>query len=60
MSIGEKGMLVAARALAYSTMELLTDAQWIEKAQTEFEEKKAEQDFTLLLPKDQKAPEKIR
>lgn len=60
MSIGQKSMLVAARALAYSTVELLTTPEWIEKAKAGFEKQKAGQDFVSLLPEDQKAPEKIK
>ena len=60
MSIGQKGMLVAARALAYSAVELLTNPEWIKKAKADFEKQKAGQDFVSLLAEDQKAPKKIR
>lgn len=60
MSIGEKGMLTAARALAYSTVEVLTRPEWLEKAKADFEKQKEGQEFVTLLPKDQKAPTKIK
>jgi aminobenzoyl-glutamate utilization protein B len=60
MSIGEKGMLVAARTLAFSALDLLTDPSRIQKAQDDFKKRKAGADFTSLLPKDQKPPSKIR
>ncbi|MHC4738755.1 MAG: amidohydrolase [Planctomycetota bacterium] len=58
MSIGEKGMITAARTLAYSTVEALTRPEWIEKAKASFEKQKEGSDFVSLLPKDQKAPKK--
>lgn len=56
MSIGEKGMLVAARTLAYSTVELFMDNSWITKAKADFDERKAGEEVILLIPKDQKPP----
>ena len=60
MSIGEKGMLIAARALAYSTVEVLTRPEWIEKAKADLKKQKEGQAFVKLLPKEQKAPTKIK
>ena len=58
MSIGEKGLITAARTLAYSTVEALTKPEWIEKAKASFEKQQEGRDFVSLLPKDQKAPKK--
>jgi len=60
MSIGQRGMLTAARALAYSAVELLTQPEWIQKAKADFQKRKAGSDMTLLIPEGQKAPKKIR
>ncbi|MFC1485902.1 amidohydrolase, partial [Candidatus Latescibacterota bacterium] len=40
MSIGTKGMIVAAKTLALTTIDLLTDSSTIEKARLELEKKK--------------------
>ncbi|MFQ5824935.1 MAG: amidohydrolase [bacterium] len=60
MSIGEKGMLVAARALAYTAIDLFTAPEWIKKAKADFEKRKEGYEFVSLLPEAQKAPKKIR
>jgi aminobenzoyl-glutamate utilization protein B len=59
-TIGEKGMFVAARALAYSALDLLTTPVWLKKAQADFEQRKAGHDFISLIPAGQKAPAKIK
>lgn len=60
MSIGEKGMLTAARALAYSAVELFTHPEWIQKANADFQKKKTAGNWNSLIPPAQKAPKKIR
>jgi len=60
MSIGEKGMFVAAKALTYSALDLFTKADLIKQARADFEQRKAGYDFVSLIPAGQKAPEKIR
>ena len=60
MSIGEKGMLTAARALAYSAVELLTQPEWIQKAKADFRKQKTAGNWVSLIPRGQKAPKKIK
>ena len=60
MSIGQKGMLTATRALAYSAVQLLTEPEWIEKAKADFEKQKDGRELASLIPKGQKAPKKIK
>ncbi|MHC4397034.1 MAG: amidohydrolase [Planctomycetota bacterium] len=60
MSIGEKGMVAAARGLAYSTVEVLTRPEWIEKAKADFKKQKEKREFVTLLPEGQKAPTKSK
>lgn len=61
MSIGEKGMLVAARALAGTALELLSDSDLLAAARADFEARRQEGPVpTSLLPADQPAPTSIR
>jgi aminobenzoyl-glutamate utilization protein B len=60
MSIGEKGMLVASRALAFTVLDLFTDPGQIQKAREDFQKSTAGTEFRSLLKKDQKPPVKIR
>jgi aminobenzoyl-glutamate utilization protein B len=60
MSIGEKGMLVASRTLAFTALDLFTDSGQIRKAREDFEKARAGAEFKSLLSKDQKPPVKIR
>jgi aminobenzoyl-glutamate utilization protein B len=61
MSIGEKGMLVAAKALAGATLELLTHPARLEDARRDFETRRAATEApTYTLPEDQRAPASIR
>jgi aminobenzoyl-glutamate utilization protein B len=59
-SIGEKGMLVAAHALAYSALDLLAKPDWLKKARADFEQRKAGYNFASLIPEGQKVPAKIK
>ena len=40
MTIGTKGMINAAKVLAFAAMELFTDPELVEQARTEFEERR--------------------
>jgi len=56
MSIGEKAIIVAAKALAATALDLFSDQSLIEDARQDFEERKKGYDFRLLLPKERKPP----
>jgi len=56
-SIGEKGLFTAARALAYSAVDLLTDPKLLANADEDFQ-KRSKDKPTSLLPKSQKPPQK--
>jgi aminobenzoyl-glutamate utilization protein B len=58
--IGHKGMMVAARVLALSTLDLLQDGKAIQEAKKDFQERMKDQKYTTRVPKDQKAPKSIR
>jgi aminobenzoyl-glutamate utilization protein B len=60
-SIGEKGMMVAARTLAGATLELLSDPRRVAAARADFEARVARQAKPVYtLPADQPAPVAIR
>lgn len=56
MSIGRKGMLVAARTLALSVVDLLQDANAIDAAKVSFEERKAGRTWTTHINPGSKPP----
>ncbi|MCE9531411.1 MAG: amidohydrolase [Planctomycetes bacterium] len=58
--IGHKGMMVAAKVLALSAVELLQDPQAIKDAKADFEVRMKGRKYTTKVPKDQKAPKTIR
>jgi aminobenzoyl-glutamate utilization protein B len=58
--IGHKGMMVAAKVLALSAVDLLQDPQAIKEAKADFQERMKERKYTTKVPKDQKAPKSIR
>jgi aminobenzoyl-glutamate utilization protein B len=58
--IGHKGMLVAAKVLALSTVELLQDGHALEEAKADFQERLKSRKYTTKIPKGQKAPKAIR
>jgi aminobenzoyl-glutamate utilization protein B len=60
MSIGEKGMLVAAKALAGAAVDLYSSPELMEKARVDFEEIRETLEFITLIPEGQKAPKEIR
>jgi aminobenzoyl-glutamate utilization protein B len=56
MSIGQKGMMVAAKTLALSAMDLFVQPQELTAAKKNFESRKGGQDYESRLPADQKPP----
>lgn len=56
MSIGRKGMVVAAKALALSALDLLTDPAQVQAARTSFDQRRAGHEYRSRLPADQKPP----
>lgn len=55
-SVGRKGMVVAAKALALSGLELLTTPAELAAARESFEKRKAGRSYRSRLPADQKPP----
>jgi aminobenzoyl-glutamate utilization protein B len=61
MSIGEKGMIVAARTLAGAALEMFGDPQRLQEARRDFETRRQElEEPQSLLPADQNVPTAIR
>jgi aminobenzoyl-glutamate utilization protein B len=58
--IGHKGMMVAAKVLALSAIDLLQDPQALAEARADFRERMKDRKYTTRIPKDQKAPRAIR
>ena len=56
MSIGHKGMMVAAKTLTLSAIELYTDPQLLTAAKANFADRKAGKEYRSRLPADQKPP----
>lgn len=56
MSIGRKGMLVAAKTLALSAMDLYTDPAQLKAARASFEKRRAGYEYQSRLPADHKPP----
>jgi aminobenzoyl-glutamate utilization protein B len=59
-SIGEKAMTVAAKTLAATGFDLLTQPNLLEQARESFREVRDPLEFRSLLPEDARAPEAIR
>jgi aminobenzoyl-glutamate utilization protein B len=59
-SIGEKGMMVAAKALAATAIDLFTTPALIEKARADFKAIRTPLNYITLIPEGQKAPKAIR
>jgi aminobenzoyl-glutamate utilization protein B len=59
-SIGEKGMMVAAKALAATAIDLYTTPAVLEKARADFKTIRDPLKFVTLIPEGQKAPKAIR
>jgi aminobenzoyl-glutamate utilization protein B len=56
MSIGHKGMMNAAKVLALSALDLLTDPREVAAAKKSFAERKGKQEYRSRLPAEQKPP----
>jgi aminobenzoyl-glutamate utilization protein B len=59
-SIGEKGILYAAKVLAVTTVDLFEDPQLIAAARSDWEAQMKDRKYTTLIPPGQPAPAKIR
>jgi aminobenzoyl-glutamate utilization protein B len=59
-SIGEKAMTVAAKTLAATGFDLLTQPELLEQARASFREVRDPLEFRSLLPEDARAPKAIR
>ena len=56
MSIGRKGMTVAAKALVLTAMDLYTDPELVKAARASFEKRRAGFEYRSRVPADHKAP----
>jgi aminobenzoyl-glutamate utilization protein B len=59
-SIGEKGIIYAAKVLAVTTIDLLEDPQQIAAAEEDFKLRMKDRTYFSFIPKGQKAPRSIR
>jgi aminobenzoyl-glutamate utilization protein B len=59
-SIGEKGMMVAAKALAATAIDLFSTPALVEKARADFKAIRDPLKYVTLIPEGQKAPTAIR
>lgn len=55
-SIGRKGMMIAAKTLALSTLDLLTDAKQVAAARASFDKRRAGHEYKSRIPASQKPP----
>ncbi len=55
-SIGRKGMVVAAKTLALSAVDLMQDAELIEAARADFNKRRAGYEYRSRIPANQKPP----
>jgi len=58
--IGLKGLLVAAKVLALSAVDLLQNPKELEEAKKDFQDRMKDRKYTTRIPKGQKAPKTIR
>jgi aminobenzoyl-glutamate utilization protein B len=58
--IGHKGLLVAAKVMALSAVDLFQQPKLIEEAKKDFAERMKGRKYTTRIPKGQKAPKSIR
>jgi aminobenzoyl-glutamate utilization protein B len=56
MSIGRKGMVVAAKTLALTAVDLFTDSKQLEAARASFEKRRGGHQYRARIPADQKPP----
>jgi aminobenzoyl-glutamate utilization protein B len=60
MSIGRKGMLVAAKALVLTGVDLFSDPQQVEAAKASFQRRRAGFEYRSRIPMDQQPPMRYR
>ena len=58
--IGHKGLMVAAKVLALSAVDLLQDPQTLLEAKADFQKRMKDRKYTTKIPPEQKAPKAIR
>jgi len=56
MSIGQQGMVVAAKAIALTGLDLLTDPSLVQAAKDDFKKQTAGKSYYTAIPADQKPP----
>jgi aminobenzoyl-glutamate utilization protein B len=59
-SIGEKGLMVAAKTLATSAIDLYQSPKLMERVRTDFRKMREPLEYVTLIPEGQKAPKTIR
>ena len=59
-TIGEKGVLYAAKVLACTTLDLLEDPPALAAAKQDFKQRMEKRKYVSLIPAGQKAPKSIR
>jgi aminobenzoyl-glutamate utilization protein B len=59
-TIGEKGLVYAARIMAITTLDLLEKPELVTAAKQDFDKRMKDRKYISLIPKGQKPPEKIR
>lgn len=59
-SIGEKGMMVAAKTLAGAAVDLYASPELVSKAKADFDAMRKPLEYVTLIPEGQKAPRTIR
>jgi aminobenzoyl-glutamate utilization protein B len=58
--IGHKGMMMAAKVIALSTVDLLQDSQALKDAKADFAERMKGRKYITKIPAGQKAPRSIK
>ena len=59
-SIGEKGMIYAAKTLAVSALDLIEDSQQVAAARADWQQRMADRQYFSFIPKGQSPPKAIR
>jgi len=59
-SIGEKGIVYGAKALAVTAIDLFKQPELIAAAKADWKKRMQDREYTTLIPKGQQAPQKIR
>ncbi len=55
-SIGRKGMIVAAKTMALTAVDLFTDQKLVERAKANFKERRSNREYRSRIPADKKPP----